>query len=397
MRRTVFIVALLALLMSLAPGGPAGAQDKIVLGIMGDFTGPTAAGEALAYGRRDYVNYINAKGGVAGHQVAPIFIDGKGTVQTEIPVFKQMVERGAVAALLWSTSGGLAMRDLINKIHKIPVMLPGQSIEVVDPVNYPFIFILGPTYEDQIKILLDKAKADGAKSVAFMNDDTAFGKSGIDNVMKMKYAECIGLKVLGRIEFPSQAPDLTTEMARLKSLDPDFVYFHGPITPAIRVAQNSHGMGVRAVRAGYFGTAVPSMAALGPAAEKWMAPNFYVDFKSDAPVLREIAEYEKTQPVPDKHKIPIYLQGWTEAKVMLEGARRAIEKNGRKIPSSLDTFRQMVRDEIHGLKDFDLGGATAPIVDYRNHQGNVKARLLQNQGGVFKPVTGFEAPKGKCS
>lgn len=392
--KRVWLVALLALCWLPVP--PAAAQDKIVFGIMGDFTGPTAAGEALAYGRRDYVNYINARGGVAGLQVAPIFIDGKGTVQTEIPAFKQMVERGAVAALLWSTSGGLAMRDLINKINKIPVMLPGQSIDVVDPVNYPFIFILGPTYEDQIKILMDKAKAAGARSVVLMNDDTAFGKSGIDNIVKMKYAECIGLKFLGRIEFPSQSPDLTTEMARLKSLDPDFVYFHGPITPAVRVAQNSHSVGVRALRAGYFGTAVPAMAALGATADKWMAPNFYVDFKSDAAVLREVAEYEKTQPVPDKHKIPIYLQGWTEARVMLEGVRRAIEKNGRKIPASLETFRQMTRDEIHGLKNFDLAGATAPIVDYANHQGNVKARILQYQGGAFKPVTGFEAPKGAC-
>lgn len=390
----IWLAALLALL--LLPVPPAEAQDKIVFGIMGDFTGPTAAGEALAYGRRDYVNYINAKGGVAGFQVTPIFIDGKGTVQTEIPAFKQMVERGAVSALLWSTSGGLAMRDLINKINKIPVMLPGQSIDVVDPASYPFIFILGPTYEDQIKILMDKAKADGAKSVVLMNDDTAFGKSGIDNVIKMKYAECIGLKFLGRIEFPGQSPDLTTEMARLKSLDPDFVYFHGPITPSVRVAQNSHSVGVRALRAGYFGTAVPAMAALGAAADKWMAPNFYVDFKSDAAVLREVAEYAKTQPVPDKHKIPIYLQGWTEAKVMLEGVRRAIEKNGRKIPASLEAFRQATRDEIHGLKNFDLAGATAPIVDYANHQGNVKARILQYQGGAFKPVTGFEAPKGKC-
>lgn len=390
----IWLAALLALL--LLPVPPAEAQDKIVFGIMGDFTGPTAAGEALAYGRRDYVNYINARGGVAGFQVTPIFIDGKGTVQTEIPAFKQMVERGAVTALLWSTSGGLAMRDLINKINKIPVMLPGQSIDVVDPASYPFIFILGPTYEDQIKILMDKAKADGAKSVVLMNDDTAFGKSGIDNVIKMKYAECIGLKFLGRIEFPGQSPDLTTEMARLKSLDPDFVYFHGPITPSVRVAQNSHSVGVRALRAGYFGTAVPAMAALGAAADKWMAPNFYVDFKSDAAVLREVAEYEKTQPVPDKHKIPIYLQGWTEAKVMLEGVRRAIEKNGRKIPASLEAFRQATRDEIHGLKNFDLAGATAPIVDYANHQGNVKARILQYQGGAFKPVTGFEAPKGKC-
>ncbi len=392
--KRIWLATLLALLLFPVP--PAAAQDKIVFGIMGDFTGPTAAGEALAYGRRDYVNYINARGGVAGFQVNPIFIDGKGTVQTEIPAFKQMVERGAVTVLLWSTSGGLAMRDLINKINKIPVMLPGQSIDVVDPVNYPFIFILGPTYEDQIKILMDKAKADGAKSVVLMNDDTAFGKSGIDNVIKMKYAECIGLKFLGRIEFPSQSPDLTTEMARLKSLDPDFVYFHGPITPAVRVAQNSHSVGVRALRAGYFGTAVPAMAALGAVADKWMAPNFYVDFTSDAAVLREVAEYAKTQPVPDKHKIPIYLQGWTEARVMLEGVRRAIEKNGKKIPASLETFRQMTRDEIHGLKNFDLAGATAPIVDYANHQGNVKARILQYQGGAFKPVTGFEAPKGAC-
>jgi branched-chain amino acid transport system substrate-binding protein len=245
--RRLLVAALLAFALPLC-GVPASAQDKIVLGIMGDFTGPTAAGESLAYGRRDYVNWINSKGGVAGHKISEIFIDGKGTVQTELPVFKQMVERGAVAALLWSTSGGLAMRELVNTIHKVPVMMPGQSMELLDPVNYPFMFILGPTYEDQIKILLDHAKAQGAKTVAYLNDDTGFGKSGIDNIMKMKYAECIGLKVVGRIEFPSQAPDLTTEMARLKSLDPDFAYFHGPITPAIRIAQAAHSVGVRGLR-----------------------------------------------------------------------------------------------------------------------------------------------------
>jgi branched-chain amino acid transport system substrate-binding protein len=395
--RMLFVGLMLALVIGLPfAGAPASAEDKIVLGIMGDFTGPTAAGESLAYGRRDYVNWINSKGGVAGHKIQDIFIDGKGTAQTELPVFKQMVERGAVAILMWSTSGGLAMRDLVNKLHKIPVMMPGQSMELVDPVNYPYMFILGPTYEDQIKILLDYAKATGAKTVAFLNDDTGFGKSGIDNIMKMKYAECIGLTVLGRIEFPSQAPDLTTEMARLKSLDPDFAYFHGPITPAIRIAQASHAVGVRTLRAGYFGTAVPAMAGLGAAAEKWTAPRLYVDFAGDAPVLREIAEYEKVREVPAKHKIMNYVQGWTEARVMVEGIRRAIEKNGGKIPTPIATFRQMVRDEIHGLKNFDLAGATAQIVDYANHQGNGKARLVQDKGGNFTDITGYEAPKGKC-
>jgi hypothetical protein len=86
-------------------------------------------------------------------------------------------------------------------------------------------------------------------------------------------------------------------------------------------------------------------------------------------VLREIAEYEKQHPVPDKHKIMNYLQGWTEARVMVEGIRRAVEKNGGKIPTPLAKFRRVVRDEVHGLKNFDLAGATGPILDYSNHQG----------------------------
>jgi hypothetical protein len=43
-----------------------------------------------------------------------------------------------------------------------------------------------------------------------------------------------------------------------------------------------------------------------------------------------------------------------------------------------------------------LAGATAQIVDYANHQGNGKARLVQDKGGNFADITGYEAPKGKC-
>ncbi len=67
---------------------------------------------------------------------------------------------------IWSTGGAKALRDPVNKVDRIPMLAESISEELVDPKALPFSFVIGPTYEDQIRLALESFKKQGGKRVA---------------------------------------------------------------------------------------------------------------------------------------------------------------------------------------------------------------------------------------
>ena len=86
----------------------------------------------------------------------------------------------------------------------------------------------------------------------------------------------------------------------------------------------------------------------------------------------------------EKEDFP-YMKGWMEGVVMARAIELAIEKNGGKVPQDLQAFRKSIRDQLEGLKDFDVGGIV-PSVSYANHQGTTRARIAEIKGGKFVPI-----------
>jgi branched-chain amino acid transport system substrate-binding protein len=364
------------------------AQD-IPVGIWGTLTGTDTDVNGMSYGPRDYLTYVNEKyGGVMGHKYNAILLDGKNAIPEEVKVFKRLVDVDKVVIVNgWSTGGTKALRDQINQLVKVPYYGQTLTKDVLDPVKYPFIFLIGPTYEDQVLIGLNFAKQHGGKTIAFMHADIEYGRGPVRNAVELKEPERVGIKVVGDIEYPGASPDLTPQLLRIKELNPDFVYIQDSVNNTVKILRDAAKVGVPASKfignCYNFSHIIPD--TLGKGADGFKALQINADWGENIPIMKEIQEFAKNHKIAKEDTY--YVKGWVEGKVMHEAISRVLKKTGGKIPE-LAQFRQMVRDEWEKIENFDPAGGTPPLT-YKNHQGHSQARVVEIKGGKYVPISGW--------
>jgi len=360
---------------------------EIPVGIYGTLTGTDTDVNGMSYGPKDCLTYINEKaGGVMGNRYAPILLDGKNQIPEEVKVFKRLVDVDKVVVVNgWSTGGTKALRDQINTLVKVPFQAQSLSIDILDPGKYPFIYLLGPTYEDQVIIAMNWAKQKGAQSFAFIHADIEYGRAPCRNAVEQKIPEKLGLKVLGDIEYPGASPDLTPQLLRIKELNPDYVYIQDSVNNCVKVLRDAAKVGVPAskfIGNNYdFSHIVPE--TLGKDAEGFKAIQINADWGENIPMMKEIEEYSKKHQIEKKDTY--FMKGWVQGKIINEVITRVLRKNGGKVPE-ISQFRLMVRDEWEQLSDFDTGGGT-PLLSYKNHQGHTQARILEIKNGKYGSIS----------
>ena len=377
-------LALFGMICSIGFGVYAG---EVPVGIYGTLTGTDTDVNGMSYGPKDFLTYINEKaGGVMGHKYVPVLLDGKNQIPEEVKVFKRLVDVDKVVVVNgWSTGGTKALRDQINTLVKVPFQAQSLSRDVLDPGKYPFIFLLGPTYEDQVIIAMNWAKQKGAKTFAFIHADIEYGRAPCRNAVEQKIPEKLGLKVLGDIEYPGASPDLTPQLLRIKELNPDYVYLQDSVNNCIKVLRDAAKVGVPAskfIGNNYdFSHIIPG--TLGKDAEGFKAIQINADWGENIPMMKEIEEYSKKHTIAKKDTY--YTKGWVQGKIIHEVTTRVLKKSGGKLPE-ISQFRQMFRDEWEQLSNFDTGGGSPPLT-YKDHQGHSQARILEIRGGKYGSIS----------
>ena len=362
---------------------------EIPVGIYGTLSGTDTDVNGMSYGPRDFLTYVNEKfGGVMGHKYVPILLDGKNAIPEEVKAFKRLVDVDRVVVINgWSTGGTKALRDQINTLVKVPFQAQSLSLDVCDPVKYPYIFLIGPTYEDQVIIALNWASQRKAKTVAFIHADIEYGRGPVRNAMEKKIPEKLGLKVLGDIEYLGASPDFTPQLLRLKELNPDYVYMQDSVNAAIKVLRDAAKVGFPASKiianCYCFSHLIPETAGKG--AEGFKAVQINCDWGEDIPMMKEILEFAKTHKIAKEDTY--YTKGWVQGKIIHEVVTKVLKKTGGKIPE-ISEFRKMVRDEWENMENFDTGGGTPPLT-YKDHQGHAQARILEIKGGKYVPISGW--------
>jgi branched-chain amino acid transport system substrate-binding protein len=376
------IVAAAALFGSL--GGVKAADINVC--IWGTITGPDALVNGMAYGPRDYLEYLNqTKGGIAGHPVKTLLLDGRYKLDEELKDYRRCVDQEqAVAVVGWSTGSAKALRDQVTQDG---VMFATQSYasDVLDPVKHPWVFMFGPTYEQQMSVALRDLKARGGKNVVIMHADNEYGRGPVNVVKQSGIIEKLGLNLVDTVEFPYDAQDLTAQLLRVKSKNPDMVYVQASTPQLIVVLRDAAKVGLHATD--FVGNmynispAIPQQ--LGASAEGFRAIQIYSDYGSDIPAMKEIEAFKAKNPIAREDVY--YMKGWFEGIAISRAIEAALAKNGGAVPDDIKAFRTSVRDAMEGLKGLDTGGIVPPA-DFANHQGSTQARLAQIKDGKYVPL-----------
>lgn len=383
MRRSVSRV-LLAALLGLAT--PALAADTINVCVWGTITGPDALVNGMSYGSHDYFQYLNqTKGGIAGFKVNSLLLDGRYKLEEELKIYRRCVDQeNAVFIKGWSTGSAKALRETVAQ-DGVPFLSETFSSEVLDPQKYPYVFIAGATYEQQMLVGLRAAKAAGAKKVMLMHGDVEYGRAPVNVVRKSGDIEKMGLELVDTIEFKYDAQDLTAQLLRVKQKNPDVVYIQSSTPQTLVILRDAAKVGLPAkLFIGNMYNISPTIPQqLGPAAEGFRAVQIYASYGADIPAMKEITTFKAKNKV-EKEDV-YYMKGWLGGKVMAAAIENAIKKNGGKLPADVKAFRKSVRDEAEGLKALDTGGITPPV-SFANHQGSTQARMAEVKNGQYVSI-----------
>jgi branched-chain amino acid transport system substrate-binding protein len=383
MRRSVSRV-LLAGLLALAT--PALAADTLNVCVWGTITGPDALVNGMSYGTHDYFQYLNQnKGGIAGFKVNSLLLDGRYKLEEELKIYRRCVDQeNAVIVNGWSTGSAKALREQVAQ-DGVPFISETFSSEVLDPVKYPYVFIAGATYEQQMLVALRAAKAAGAKKVMLMHGDNEYGRGPVTVVRKSGAIEQMGLELVDTIEFKYDAQDLTAQLLRVKSKNPDVVYIQSSTPQTLVILRDAAKVGLspKTFIGNMYNISPTIPQQLGPAAEGFRAIQIYASYGADIPAMKEITAFKAKNAVAKEDVY--YMKGWLKGKVIAAAIEAAIKKNGGKVPGDIKAFRKSVRDETEGLKGLDTGGITPPM-DYANHQGSTQARVSEVRKGEYVSI-----------
>lgn len=381
-----------AALTGLAAAGPAQADD-IVIGMMCDRTGVTAVtGTVLCPGYHDYVDLVNAKGGVEGCKIDAREIDIEYKVPPAVEAYQRFKSAGAVLISPYGTPQVAALVKTMQE-DKIPGTSAGfGTAAAANGEKYPYMFPIAASYWSQTAAAVQfvKDKFDGdlkGKKIAYVFYDNPAGREGIPVMEELAKEEGYDFRTFAipvpGIEAGPQVLDITRRYRA------DFVIAHVfGRAPAVLIKELK--------RAGYpmdqviglvWAVSEGDIAAAGgwEVAEGYNTIQF-AGVGSDYPVLDEIkAMYkERGEDPPKEMDLTVYYnRGVFQAAVHLRAIELAAQSKG-----SCDVTGTEVRDAMRQISDFTLDGLVPPLqITEKDHEGGGYIRVFQVQGGKYEPVT----------
>lgn len=360
-------------------------SDEIRVGGIFDLTGPTSeTGSMYANGVKDYIDYINEKGGINGKRVRLISIDTAYILARDLEAYDRLVNNEKVHLIIgWSTG---STEKLVPRVAKdrVPFTSVSYSRKLADVERAPYNFLTGPTYTDQMKVSLKYIRdnwKDPARNprVAFLYNDREYGRSPIPD--GRAYAKKKGIDLVAEEIVFLDAREAREQILRLKEKKPDYVIINNTAWPTYVILRDAKILGLDAKFMGLIWSSDEKIITLaGRDAEGFIGATPFVAMDPRLPGVKEILDFNRRRNGQSGSVMFLYANGWTAAKVMLEGARRAGD----------DLSGKRIRKELEGIRDFSTGGISDTYsFSGTNHVGLRRLRLCRVVAGKWRPITDF--------
>jgi branched-chain amino acid transport system substrate-binding protein len=257
--------------------------------------------------------------------------------------------------------------------------------ELTDEKAFPKSFMIGPSYADQMAILLTHAATEkpGAK-IAIVHSDSGFGRDPIE-LGKAKAKE-LGLDLVEVITTKPGSVDVTTDVLKLRRKNPDYILFHGYVlSPINEFMQQIRDLGLKTKFMGtYWSSSELMIMKGGESADGYLGVmhlNYFDMENSPGKEWDAMRAYNK-KVHPDKASRPnFYMFGWFQGMVWAETI-------GRTLDAGKELNVENLRATLNSIKDWDTEGIASVPVTVRNNSipfGRIfKANM---EKGRYEPVS----------
>jgi len=350
--------------------------EDIVIGGSIPMTGVFAfAGIGINAGIADFVKMTNDAGGVNGRKLRYVPEDTGYKVDASVAAFKKITSQDKVH-LYYGDSTGFSKTINPELDRSGQIMMAGASFatELNNPQKYPYQFLVGPDYTEQIGILLQHiAKEKPGAKVAFVYSDSEFGRDPIE--ASEAAAKKLGLAVPIKIMTPPGSVDVSTEVIKLRRAAPDYTIFHGYVlAPIPEFIQQGKQQGMTSKWMGTFWTMDSStVMKMGEAGDGFMGVmpfRYYYDTEK-APML------EKIRAMRPEYQSTAYIQGFLTAMLFTEAAKRTLAAgkplDGKNLKASLNSIKDFDTGGLIGVP-ITIGGNSIPVG--RVYRADIKAQKM---------------------
>jgi len=389
MRKRV-IALLVGFFFSLVLVGGGWAAPPVKIGAVINLTGPASTwGQYHAKGLRDYLRYVNEKGGIAGRKIDLTVVDHAYKIPEGIKLVKRFCTLEKVDMLAtWDAGTGIQAKPIIQR-YKVPTInfstYQGLLKPPVDYMYLPFGSYVLDSYAilEYIKTI---HKGPGVPKVGLLTYNNPYGKS-IHAPCK-EYASKHGIKIVGIEEFPPATVDLTTELLRLKKAGAQYIVVQLLPAAIITALKSADRIGYKVPFFGTWTSTDPDFFKLG---KGLIRDRLFMQFSGGLPVdnapgvklMLELGKKYRTVKGFDCS----YWEGTAVAMIMERALVRAQEKFGKITGETINKAMESFRNE-------EFGGLIPPVTYTKeNHEGSFVARIVQiHENATYTPVTNFFVP-----
>jgi branched-chain amino acid transport system substrate-binding protein len=245
-------VAVFAIAFALVAGAAAFAADKapVLIGLQGPITGPWAyEGQMARQSCEIAAALINQKGGIlGGRQVQIVVEDDAGQPQTgALAATKLSGRKGLVASV--STYGSSICEPASNiyeKAKMVNIAYGSTAVRLTERGTKYFFRTCGRDDSQGLFFAAAVPQRFGAKKIAIMHDNTAFGKGLAENARDALKA-AVDAKKLSIVYYDAITPgekDFRVPLTKMRETKPDLWYYTGYYAEAALLVQQAREIGI---------------------------------------------------------------------------------------------------------------------------------------------------------
>ena len=227
-----FTTKLIPLAIALAFAGSANAQEVVKIGHVAPISGPSAhLGKDNENGAKMAIEELNAKGFMINGKKVTLQLlteDDGADPKQGTAVAQKLVDAKVNGVIGHLNSGTTVPASRIYNDAGIPQISPSATIPVYTKQGFKGAFRVVAN-DNKLGGTLGRYAVDklGAKSIAVIDDRTAYGQGVADEFVKGAKAKFPGVKMVGKEFTTDKATDFTAILTSIKAKKPDLVFFGG--------------------------------------------------------------------------------------------------------------------------------------------------------------------------
>lgn len=369
-------------------GGAAAAADDLNWSVHVDLTGPASyGGIKQGDGFQSFVDWKNAQGGIRGRKINLTIDDSTFKVDVAAANFKKALAKGKVHYLFADSTGMVqAVTPENNSTHKVFMGGGSFSSEVADDARFPYYFVAGATYGDQLKLLVDHIaeSTDPKKArLAIMHSNLSFGRDGIEGA-KARATE-LGIEVVSIQQTKFMESDVSAFALAIRIAKPTHVITHGysfAVWPEVIRLVRDFGMNDVIFMSTMWQNEYEKVVELADIAEGLVGIKvFNFNSKSNPGEMMDAMRkiHQDRDPNFNGYLRLGFLDGWMNAMMVTKATEDVIDA-GKEVNGD------NLKAAMLAVKDWDTGGLINTPVSFDGHKTGVGQIIRWEKRDDWTPV-----------